>query len=119
MRNRLFSETARVAAARELTRNLDNEELDELREEVNSEFSIAKSALTAPYISTNDKVQCVDGSVGGRQFDQLLKICSGEVQALISILFPKQSFGKLHKIGIFRGFSRLAFGLQVFYFGIW
>lgn len=34
MRNRLLSETARVAAARELTRILDNEEIEELREEV-------------------------------------------------------------------------------------
>ena len=34
MRNRLLSETARVAAARELSRILDNEEIDELREEV-------------------------------------------------------------------------------------
>jgi hypothetical protein len=34
MRNRLLSETARVAAARELTRIFDNEEIEELREEV-------------------------------------------------------------------------------------
>jgi hypothetical protein len=34
MRNRLLSETARVAAARELSRILDNEELQEMREEV-------------------------------------------------------------------------------------
>ena len=34
LRNRLLSESARVAAARELTRIFDNEELDELRSEV-------------------------------------------------------------------------------------
>jgi hypothetical protein len=34
LRNRLLSETARVSAARELTRIFDNEELQEMREEV-------------------------------------------------------------------------------------
>lgn len=34
MRNRFFSETARVAAARELARVVDNEEIAELRAEV-------------------------------------------------------------------------------------
>jgi hypothetical protein len=34
MRNRLLSETARVAAARELTRIFDNEEISELRQQV-------------------------------------------------------------------------------------
>lgn len=34
LKNRLFSESARVAAARELTRILNNEEINELREEV-------------------------------------------------------------------------------------
>lgn len=46
MRNKLFSETARVAAARELTRIFNNEEIEELREEVKRLTAIIE--LNAP-----------------------------------------------------------------------
>jgi len=52
MRNKLFSETARVAAARELTRIFDSEEITELREEVKAMreyiFSITPNAEDLP-----------------------------------------------------------------------
>ena len=45
LRNRLLSESARVAAARELTRILDNDEIEELRDELARLTAIVKANM--------------------------------------------------------------------------
>ena len=59
LRNRLLSESARVAAARELTRILDNEEIEELREEV--------KRLTAIIETSADDSEQLPPSLRGRR----------------------------------------------------